>query len=211
MERRLQLSRQLALQFRNYGDADNPWSNEFDPETLSRIGVILAADSQVHLPKSQDPFPAAWPIDRSVLNKAVKDFLSPLLQPPHQLSLALKGQLAVRQSSRASSVSVSSQASIGPLLQAPIEAVESNHLPGYAFRSWRYATATVGLTSLDILTTCCLDSGCIMTMIDSKLSHPSPRIPPLELTFTASLAPVWKRYYALVGLQAAAPLNGESR
>jgi len=53
-------------------------------------------------------------------------------------------------------------------------AVQPSHMPGYAFRSWRYATATIGLTSLDKITTYCLDSGCVMTLIDSKLATSLP-------------------------------------
>ncbi|KAJ5636707.1 uncharacterized protein N7484_010020 [Penicillium longicatenatum] len=114
MERRLQLSRQLALQFRNYRDANDPWSNEFDPETLARIGVILTADSPVHLPKSEDLFPAAWPIDRSVLNKAVKNFLrltshlpitpAPTSTPTFPRPERSLGRSSTRTSSRASCV-----------------------------------------------------------------------------------------------------------
>ncbi|KAJ5675356.1 hypothetical protein N7462_008253 [Penicillium macrosclerotiorum] len=46
-----------------------------------------------------------------------------------------------------------------------------NHIPGYAFRSWRYATVAVGLGSIDKLVTCCLDTGCVMTLIDSELAR----------------------------------------
>ncbi|KAJ5261593.1 hypothetical protein N7497_004056 [Penicillium chrysogenum] len=46
----------------------------------------------------------------------------------------------------------------------------SDHAPGYAFRSWRYATATVALVQKHKLTTACLDSGCVMTLIDSRLA-----------------------------------------
>ncbi|KAJ5689576.1 hypothetical protein N7462_003968 [Penicillium macrosclerotiorum] len=47
---------------------------------------------------------------------------------------------------------------------------QAQHEPGYAFRSWRYATAAVGLNSRNDVTMCCLDSGCVMTLIDSQLA-----------------------------------------
>ncbi|KAJ5752832.1 hypothetical protein N7520_008426 [Penicillium odoratum] len=47
---------------------------------------------------------------------------------------------------------------------------QHTHDSGYAFRSWRYATATVGLMAPDQVVTSCLDSGCVMTLIDTKLA-----------------------------------------
>ena len=63
---------------------------------------------------------------------------------------------------------------------------QTDHVPGYAFRSWRYATATVGLGSPSKLNTCCLDSGCVMTLIDSKLAaslqYPQYPISPIPIS-----------------------------
>lgn len=47
---------------------------------------------------------------------------------------------------------------------------QHTHDSGYAFRSWRYATATVGLMAPDQVVISCLDSSCIMTLIDTKLA-----------------------------------------
>ncbi|CAG8239687.1 unnamed protein product [Penicillium salamii] len=42
--------------------------------------------------------------------------------------------------------------------------------PGLGFRSWRYATAPVALGDQYNLVTCCLDTGCVMTLIDTELA-----------------------------------------
>lgn len=77
MDRRARRSLELATQFRNYREpGSRPWSGDFNSDTLSRIDVVLSHhQAPTRLPSSEDPFPPAWPIDRSVLNKAVKDFL----------------------------------------------------------------------------------------------------------------------------------------
>ncbi|KAJ5550039.1 hypothetical protein N7461_004737 [Penicillium sp. DV-2018c] len=55
----------------------------------------------------------------------------------------------------------------GPLI---IESAKpQNDFRGYAFRSRRYVTATVGLTSTTKLSSC-IDSGCVMTLIVSVLA-----------------------------------------
>lgn len=43
--------------------------------------------------------------------------------------------------------------------------------PGYAFRTWRYATAAVGVNDRTNVIMGCLDSGCVMTLIDAKLAR----------------------------------------
>ncbi|KAJ5203188.1 hypothetical protein N7449_005267 [Penicillium cf. viridicatum] len=45
------------------------------------------------------------------------------------------------------------------------------HGPGYAFRTWRYATATVALETRDQCITACLDTGCVMTLIDAEIAR----------------------------------------
>lgn len=79
MDRRVRRSLELAIQFRNYRESGSrPWSGDFDLDTLSRIDHILTQEHHqvpLRLPSSEDPFPPAWPIDRSILNQAVKDFL----------------------------------------------------------------------------------------------------------------------------------------
>ncbi|OQD73566.1 hypothetical protein PENDEC_c014G03249 [Penicillium decumbens] len=49
-------------------------------------------------------------------------------------------------------------------------AAQRDNQPSYAFRSLRFATATIGLNALSNLITCCLDTSCGMTLIDSKLA-----------------------------------------
>jgi hypothetical protein len=58
-----------------------------------------------------------------------------------------------------------------PSLQIFESTRKSDYQPGYTFRSWRYATAPVALTDPDKIITCCLDSGCVMTLIDAKLAE----------------------------------------
>jgi hypothetical protein len=74
-ERRLRRAEQLAQQFNVYRGTDSPWTADFNEDTLSRVHRVLTSSLPPHLPTSEDPFPPSWPIDRSVLNKAVKDFL----------------------------------------------------------------------------------------------------------------------------------------
>lgn len=77
-----------------------------------------------------------------------------------------------------------------PDLRIIHSASQPNHIPGYAFRSWRYATATIGLGSPDKLTTCYLDSGCVMTLIDAKLAAslkcPQHRVHPIPVSSIGS-------------------------
>ena len=48
---------------------------------------------------------------------------------------------------------------------------------GFGFRSWRYATAAVGLTKDGPKHEVCLDSGCTMTLIDCEfMKNNAPRI-----------------------------------
>ncbi|KAJ5232494.1 hypothetical protein N7468_005450 [Penicillium chermesinum] len=58
--------------------------------------------------------------------------------------------------------------------------------PGYAYRSWRYATAAIGLNTRDNVVMCCLDSGCVMTLIDSALAKdlnvPIHKIKPIPVS-----------------------------
>ena len=87
MDKRTRRATQLAIQFDNYRQEARPWSGDFDADTLSRVIIILtpspagpanpstSPSTSVILPSSEDPFPPSWPIDRSILNKAVKDFL----------------------------------------------------------------------------------------------------------------------------------------
>ena len=39
--------------------------------------------------------------------------------------------------------------------------------PGMAYKTWRYASAVVGLTTQQKLLVACLDTGCVMTIIDA--------------------------------------------
>ncbi|KAI2734554.1 hypothetical protein DTO013E5_9893 [Penicillium roqueforti] len=87
MDKRTRRATQLAIQFDNYRQEARPWSGDFDADTLSRVIIILtpspagpanpstSPSTSVILPSSEDPFLPSWPIDRSILNKAVKDFL----------------------------------------------------------------------------------------------------------------------------------------
>ncbi|KAJ5494864.1 hypothetical protein N7463_010951 [Penicillium fimorum] len=43
--------------------------------------------------------------------------------------------------------------------------------PGMAYKTWRYASTVVGLTNQNKLIVACLDSGCVMTIIDADLAN----------------------------------------
>lgn len=53
-----------------------PWATKLDADTTSRIRRVLERHlGPIVLPQHADPHPFDWPIDRSSLNKAVKEFL----------------------------------------------------------------------------------------------------------------------------------------
>ncbi|OOQ90684.1 hypothetical protein PEBR_03227 [Penicillium brasilianum] len=75
MEKRARRAAELAQQIRNYREAGGPSSADFDSDTLARVDVTLTSGPPPHLPSLESPFPPAWLIDKSVLNKAVREFL----------------------------------------------------------------------------------------------------------------------------------------
>ncbi|KAJ6142819.1 hypothetical protein N7471_002272 [Penicillium samsonianum] len=75
MDRQVNTAIRLAYQLDSYIQAGHLHADEFDADTRARIALLLSQHPKPHLPKSEDPFPSDWPIDRPALHKATTAFL----------------------------------------------------------------------------------------------------------------------------------------
>ncbi|KAJ5543523.1 hypothetical protein N7535_005948 [Penicillium sp. DV-2018c] len=52
----------------------------------------------------------------------------------------------------------------------PSDNVYPSQAPGQVYKTWRYLSASVGVADRDRIITACIDTGCVMTLIDEKFA-----------------------------------------